>query len=111
MSDIGRDDGEVGGFGNIVRRFWGFDRLIGSALIKILYYVGLAVIAIWTLPGVARALDMMRYDAGDGFLGFLLALAMGLFGAVIWRFSCELWLLMFQIYNRLGEIRDRLPPK
>jgi hypothetical protein len=33
------------------------------------------------------------------------------FGAVMWRFTCELWVLMFKIHDRIGEIRDRLPPR
>ena len=29
-------------------------------------------------------------------------------GALVWRVVCELWMLGFNIYDRLGEIRDRL---
>ena len=38
-------------------RFWGFDRLIGSALIKAFYYIGLVLITIQLLP--IEALDQI----------------------------------------------------
>ncbi len=36
----------------IFQRIWGFDRLIGPVLVKIVYYVGFAAIAIarWSAP-------------------------------------------------------------
>jgi hypothetical protein len=102
---------EVTGFQNIVSRFWGFDKLIGSALVKLLYYVGLVGIGIWMLIALAASLGASEYSAGAGLGGMLVTLVLGVAGAIFWRFTCELWLIIFQIYNRLGEIRDRLPPR
>jgi hypothetical protein len=102
---------EATSFQNILSRFWGFDKLIGSALIKIVYYIGLVGIALWVLFAVAAALGVARYSASAGLGGIVLTIAGGIVAAVLWRVSCELWLIIFQIYNRLGEIRDRLPPR
>jgi hypothetical protein len=114
MSDVEPESAsptEATGFENIIGRFWGFDKLIGSALIKILYYVGLAGIALWVLLALARAIDVARYSSDGAVWAVLTALIGGLVSIVMWRFICELWLIIFQIYNRLGEIRDRLPSR
>jgi hypothetical protein len=84
-------------------RFWGFDRLIGSALIKIAYYIGLAAIVVGTLISLVVGLT-------QGEMAVAFAALIGLVvSVVLWRFFCELAVLSFQTYNRLGEIRDRLP--
>ena len=101
------------GFQELVKRFWGFDHMIGSALIKIIYYVGLVGIAIVTLMAMAGGGGLFgnMMGAGGGVLAIILALIGGVIYLVFWRFICELWLLMFLMYNRMGEIRDRLPPR
>jgi hypothetical protein len=98
------------GFQEIADRFLSFDKLIGSALIKFLYYAGLVGIGLGSLIILIGALAAGRYNAGALLSGVFLAAIVAVVGAVVWRFTCELWLLFFQIYNRLGEIRDRLPP-
>lgn len=95
----------------IVKRFWGFDHMIGGVLIKVIYYVGLVGIALTTLMAMAGGGGLVgdMLGAGGGVLAIILALIGGLIYLVFWRFICELWLLMFLMYNRMGEIRDRLP--
>lgn len=113
MSDIRPETAtteEAGGFQSILSRFWGFDRLIGSALVKIVYYIGLIGIGLWVLVALLGSLRAMEYSAGAGLGGILITLVGAIFAVVFWRFTCELWVIIFQIYNRLGEIRDRLPP-
>jgi len=39
-----------------------------------------------------------------------LTVAVAAFVLIVWRYFCELAVLAYQIFNRLGEIRDRLPP-
>jgi hypothetical protein len=110
MSENG--SGTAGGGGQaIIARFWGFEKLIGSALVKIVYYVGLICIAIGVLVSVVGSLGvMMTASAAQGLFTLLASLVGGAFGVVMWRFFCELSILAFQTYHRLGEIRDRLPP-
>lgn len=102
------------GFQDLVKRFWGFDHMIGSALIKIIYYIGLFAILIVTVlamfgGGLMGA--MMGNGGGGGAIMFILAPVFGVVYLVFWRFICEMWLLMFLMYARMGEIRDRLPPR
>jgi hypothetical protein len=102
-----------GGFQELIKRFWGFDHLIGSALIKIIYYIGLVVILITTVLAMfgGGIMGALTDGGGGGFFMFILAPIGGIIYLVFWRFICEMWLLMFLMYNRMGEIRDRLPPR
>ena len=84
-------------------RFWGFDRLIGSALIKAFYYIGLVLIILGAVIGFGALVI-------GGKPGVALAVLVGApIYLILFRFMSELALLAFLTYNRLGEIRDRLP--
>lgn len=96
---------------SILSRFWTFDTLLGGSIIKILYYLGLAGIALYVLFGIIAALGMVQYSAASGLGLLILTLVGGVIGVVFWRVTCELWLIIFKTYDRLGEIRDRLPPR
>lgn len=81
-----------------------FERMIALPLVRLAYFGGVLVIlgvglklALW-LPGI---------DAGGYVVLVVLALPVVL---VFWRLSCEGCIILFGIYERLGEIRDRLPP-
>ncbi len=95
----------------IIKRFWGFDELIGSSLIKFIYYVGLVLIGLATLVALFRALGMLGDDAGIGLLMLIGAVLGGAIMVIFWRFICEIYILAYLFYARMGEIRDRLPPR
>jgi hypothetical protein len=95
---------------SIVQRFLGFDRLLGPALVKIVYYFGLAVII--GFVGLTLAMGLLAMFAGNvggGAMQLIAAPAVGIVVLVYWRFLCELFMLAFLAYERMGEIRDRLP--
>lgn len=86
--------------------FTSFDKLIGSKLIVILYFLGLAGIALGVLGGVFGGLGMMGYSFFGG-VGFVIAsLIGGAVGVVFWRFVCELYILLFRMADDLREIRN-----
>lgn len=94
----------------MLRRLLSFDVLIGPALVKIVYYVGLIVILLMTGFGMMAALLALGAgNLGSGVMQLLAAPAVGAVALVYWRFLCELFMLAFMAYERLGEIRDRLP--
>lgn len=94
----------------ILLRFLSFDRLIGPALVKIVYYFGAGVIVLVTGFGMLMALLALGAgNIGSGLMQLLAAPAVGAVVLVYWRFLCELFMLAFLAYERLGEIRDRLP--
>ena len=94
---------------SIVGRFLGFDRLIGTVLVKIVYYVGAVAIACAVIGGVLAA--VMAVVAGNFGAAVMLLIAwpvVGAVGLVYWRFICELFMLAFLAYDRLGEMKRLL---
>lgn len=91
---------------DILRRFLGFERLLGPALVKIVYYFGAGVIALFTLGGILLAIMSLAADFGAGVMRLLATPAVGAVAFVYWRFLCELFMLAFLAYERLGEVRD-----
>lgn len=95
---------------SILQRFIGFDRLLGPTLVKLVYYVGLVGLAFFT--GMTMFVGLMSLFAGNvgqGVMQLIAAPAIGAVAVVYWRFLCELFMLAFLAYERMGEIRDRLP--
>jgi hypothetical protein len=92
----------------IVRRFMGFDTLMGVGLVKIVYYVGLAVILGVTAIGILLALMRFASDIGSAVVQLIAVPAVGAVALVYWRFFCELFMVAFENHARLAEIRDRL---
>ena len=96
---------------SIASKMLSFDHMIGPSLIKFIYYAGLVCIAIYALIVLVGGLGAARYSPGLGIAGILGGGALLVLGTVMWRFTCELWILLFKIHDRLGEVRDRLPPR
>jgi hypothetical protein len=89
-----------------VKDLGGFQEMIAPTLIKVLYWIGLVVIAVGALVQLFSALGHM----GTSFLGGL-GLALGvvvgaIFSVLFWRVMCELWIVLFRIYERLGELKE-----
>lgn len=94
---------------SIVQRFMGFDRLLGPVLVKIVYYVGAAAIVVAVLGALVTA--VLAFAAGNIGAGVMQAVAVPAVGAVAlvyWRFVCELFMLAFLAYERLGEMNASL---
>jgi hypothetical protein len=92
------------------QRFLGFDQLLGPELVRIVYYVAAAFIVIITGFTMLMGLTaILAGNVGGGVMQLLAAPAVGAVVLVYWRFLCELFMLAFLAYERMGEIRDRLP--
>ena len=93
----------------IFQRIWSFDRLIGPVLVKIVYYVGFAAIALGVLGTTLTALlAVFGNNIGLAAMQLLAAPAVGVVALVYWRFMCELFMIAFLAYERLGEVRNLL---
>lgn len=88
----------------VLERFITFDRLLGGGLIKAIYYVGLAVILFGSLFDIV--LGLIRLDTNGAVIVFK-ALGFLIFGVLIWRFICELGLVIFRISDDLRAIRTK----
>ena len=93
----------------IVQRFWGFEKLLGPVLVKILYYLGLAAIGVGVALSVLTGVLVLVSNPIRGLILIVIAPVIGAVALVWWRFICEAFILAFETYERLGEIRDRLP--
>lgn len=94
---------------SIVRRFLSFDRLIGPVLVKLIYYVALAgIVMAVALTLVASIGTFAAGNIGGAVMQMIAAPAVGAVALVYWRFLCELFMVTFLSYERLGEVRDRL---
>lgn len=86
--------------------FLNFDKLLGTKLIVILYYLGLLGIALGTLASLFSALAMMGSSFVGG-LGMIVATAIAaVIGVLFWRFICELYLILFRIADDVRDIKN-----
>jgi hypothetical protein len=92
---------------SFIRRLLGFDRLMGPVLVRLVYYFGAAAIVV--MAGANLLLALMAIFAGNFGGGAMQLIATPAVAAVVfiyWRFLCELFMLAFLSYARLGEVRD-----
>lgn len=82
-----------------------FDKFLTPTLIKVVYWIGNAGIALMSLMMILSAFSYM----GRGVMQVLGAIVFFVVGVIFWRVMCEGIMLSFRIYDRLTEIRDRLP--
>lgn len=82
-----------------------FDKFLTPTLIKVVYWIGNAGIALMSLMMILSAFSYM----GRGVMQVLGAIVFFVVGLIFWRVMCEGIMLSFRIYDRLTEIRDRLP--
>lgn len=88
--------------------FFKFDKMIAPMVLKVVYWIGLVGIAIYMLVVIVGGLGMMSFSVGTG-LGMILgAFVGGAIGFLFWRVVIELYMTIFGIHDRLGEIRDSL---
>jgi len=94
---------------SLLQRFMSFDRLIGPRLVKIVYYFGAAIILFALAGGILSAVfSIAGGNLGQGGMQLIAAPAVAAVAFVYWRFLCELFMLAFLAYERLGEVRDAL---
>ena len=88
-----------------------FEKLLSLTLLRIVYFLGLIGIALAVLVSAFGALGVMRYSFAAGLGTLVFALLAGSMGVLVWRAMCELWTVLFGIYDRLGQIRELLAAK
>lgn len=92
---------------SMFQRFLSFDRLIGPNLVKLVYYFGAAAIILGAVGVLLTAIfSLFGGNFGKGFVQLIAVPAVAAVGLVYWRFMCELFMLAFLGYERLGQVRD-----
>lgn len=92
-----------------VSDFVGFEKMIAVTVVKVLYWFGLAAIIIGGIVSIFGSFSTMGYSFSMGLGQFLLTLIGIAVAFILWRVLCELYIVVFSMHDRLGEIRDRLP--
>ncbi|KAF0244922.1 MAG: peptidase S1 and S6 [Planctomycetota bacterium] len=94
-----------------IGEFLNFKRMITPSIVKLLFWLGEGLLVLYGLGSVIAAVVIMTARHGDVLSG-LATLVVGPVSTVIfmllWRVMCESALLYFQVFDRLGEIRDLL---
>jgi hypothetical protein len=89
------------------RDLFQWERFVTPSIIKLFFWLAVAIIILFGLSGIASALQMMTTSAGVGFfmlLGSLLGVTIGVLFA---RIVSEFVLIVFRINEHLGAIRNR----
>jgi len=90
----------------MLQHFLSFDKLIGTKLIKILYFLGLIGIALSGIAGIFKGFGMMRFSFTGGLGAIVAALIVTVLGFVFWRFLCEIYMLFFRMSDDLRDIKN-----
>jgi hypothetical protein len=89
------------------RDLFQWERFVTPSIIKLFFWLAIAIIILFGLSGIASALQTMAASAGVGIfmiLGSLLGMTMGILFA---RIVAEFVLIVFRINEHLGAIRQR----
>jgi hypothetical protein len=89
------------------RDLFQWERFVTPSVIKLFFWLAVAIIVLFGLSGIASAVQMMAVNAGVGvfmLLGSLLGMTIGILSA---RIVAEFVLIVFRINEHLGAIRSR----
>ena len=94
-----------------IRDLFQWERFVAPSMIKIFYWLTLAVVVLTGLRGVIYGLLEMAGSLVGGLLAIIGALLMTLIGIVLARIAAEFVLMVFRIDDHLGEIRRQGDPR
>ncbi len=84
-----------------------WDRFITPSVIRLFYWLAVALVAMSGLSFIFTALALMVVNFVAGFFMLLAALLFVLAGIIFVRILCELVMVAFRINEHLGAIRER----
>jgi hypothetical protein len=80
-----------------------FEKLVTPSVIKVVYWLGVAVLLIWAVVGFLGGLF-----AQNSIIVAVISLVGAAIGLLLWRVMCELYIVIFGMFERLGDIRNLL---
>ena len=89
-----------------VKPFLSFDKLIGTKIIKVLYFIGMAIIVLATVIMMLMSLASIGQNFLAAIGGFIIIPIIGIIYLLFWRFIMEMYLLMFRISDDLRDIKN-----
>ena len=95
----------------MMQQFISFDKMITPTIIKILFWIGVALSGLFAIILIFTGLGQMFSGFGEGFYGFLmvlLGLASFVVGTLMSRIYCELLIVVFKMQEALSSIDRKL---
>ena len=94
------------------RDFLSFEKMLATRIIRVVYLIGLVAAAIIGLIALVGSLiALFSGNIGNGLAGIVVTVVGVVVWLLVWRLSCEVWIVMFGIYDRLGEIKANTTPR
>ena len=84
-----------------------WERFITPQIIKIFYWLAVAVAVLAGLSGVGSGLAMMFINPFAGLIAVLISVIIVIIGVIFARIAAEFILIVFRISEHLGAIRAR----
>ena len=94
-----------------LRDLFQWERFITPSIIKIFYWLVLAVVVLGGLRGLVEGLFLMTANLVGGILAIIAALLMTFVGIIVARIVAEFVLITFRINEHLGAIRNQGDPQ
>ncbi len=94
-----------------LRDLFQWERFITPSIIKIFYWLMLAVAALGGLQGVLGGLALMFLHPISGVLMIVGGVLIAFIGAIFARIAAEFVLIVFRINEHLGAIRNQGEPQ
>ncbi len=88
-----------------------WERFVTPSIIKIFYWLMLAVVVLGGLRGLVEGLFLMTANLIGGVLAMIAALLMTFVGIIVARIAAEFVLIVFRINEHLGAIRSQGEPQ
>lgn len=83
-----------------IEDFISFRKMVSTVLIKFIYILGMVIL---TISGI-----VVFFRGGEN---ILLGLGIIIIGNLLWRVTCEGWVILFNIHDILGSIEKNLTQK
>jgi hypothetical protein len=104
---MGREEGDMFQFGDLFQ----WERFITPSIIKIFYWLALAIAVLAGLQGLFGGLMTMIANPILGILAMIGAVLMTFAGIILARIAAEFVLIVFRINEHLGAIRNQGEPQ
>lgn len=80
-------------------RLLSFDKMMAGSIVKILYYVGLIALTLWTIYSF-----FSKLFSGE-IMPALISLVTFAVGVLLFRVICEIYIVLFRISDNLAALR------
>jgi hypothetical protein len=93
------------------RDLFQWERFVTPSIIKVFYWLALAIAVLGGLRGLLEGLMMLSRDLVGGLFAMVGAVLMTLVGVIFARIGAEFVLIVFRISEHLGAIRNQGEPQ